>query len=89
MFTGRIEAEVEAPNFWSPNARPISLEKPLMLANIEGQRRRGRQMLRWLDGITSSMGMSFPGSGPSGPRVIRRWRWSQCPWKNTYLITDI
>ena len=38
-----------------------SLEKliPLMLEKIEGGRRRGRQTLRWLDGITNSMGMSL------------------------------
>ena len=36
-----------------------SLEKTLMLAKIEGRRRRGRQRLRWLDGITDSMNMSL------------------------------
>ena len=35
-----------------------SLEKPLMLGKIEGRRRRGRQRVRWLDGITDSMVMS-------------------------------
>ena len=34
-------------------------EKTLMLAKIEGGRRRGRQRMRWLDGITDSMGMSL------------------------------
>ena len=38
--------------------RADSLEKTLMLGNIEGRRRRGQQM-RWLDGITDSMDMSF------------------------------
>ena len=38
--------------------RTDSLEKTLMLANIEGRRRRGRQGMRWLDGITDSMDMS-------------------------------
>ena len=39
--------------------RVDSLEKTLMLGGIGGRRRRGRQSLRWLDGITDSMGMSL------------------------------
>ena len=39
--------------------RVDSLEKTLMLRKIEGMRRRGRQRMRWLDGITNSMGMSL------------------------------
>ena len=39
--------------------RTDSLEKTLMLEKIEGRRRRGRQRMRWLDGITDSMGMSL------------------------------
>ena len=39
--------------------RTDSLEKTLMLGKIEGRRRRGRQRMRWLDGITDSMDMSF------------------------------
>ena len=39
--------------------RVDSLEKPLMLGGIAGRRRRGRQRMRWLDGITDSMGMSL------------------------------
>ena len=39
--------------------RVNSLEKTLMLGGIEGRRRRGRQRMRWLDGITDSMGMSL------------------------------
>ena len=39
--------------------RVDSLEKTLMLGGIEGRRRRGRQRMRWLDGITDSMGMSL------------------------------
>ena len=39
--------------------RVDSLEKALMLGGIGGRRRRGRQRMRWLDGITDSMGMSL------------------------------
>ena len=39
--------------------RTDSFEKTLMLGKIEGGRRRGRQRVRWLDGITESMDMSF------------------------------
>ena len=39
--------------------RTDSLEKTLMLGKIEGRRRRGRQSIRWLDGMTDSMDMSL------------------------------
>ena len=39
--------------------RTNSFEKTLMLGNIEGRRRRGQQIMRWLDGITDSMNMNL------------------------------
>ena len=43
--------------------RTDSLEKTLMLGKIEGRRKRGRQRMRWLDGITDSMGRGLRSSG--------------------------
>ena len=57
IFTGRTDTKAEAPLLWSPDVK--SLEKNLMLGKIEGRRRRGRQRMRWLYGITDSMDMSL------------------------------
>ena len=59
VFIGRTDAEAETPVLWPPHAKSDSLEKTLMLGGIEGRRRKGRQRMRWLDGITDSMGMSL------------------------------
>ena len=59
MFFGRNDAEAETPVLWPPHERVDSLEKTLMLGGIGGRRRRGRQRMRWLDGITDSMGVSL------------------------------
>ena len=45
--------------FGHPMQRAHSLEKTVMLGKIEGRRRRGRQSMRWLDGITDSVDMNL------------------------------
>ena len=59
MFIGRTDAEAEVPVLWPPDAKNWLLEKTLLLGKIEGRRRKGRQRMRWLDGITISMDMSL------------------------------
>ena len=59
IFIGRTDVEAEAPIFGHLMGRTDSLEKTLMLGKIEGRRRRGRQRMKWLDGITDSMDMSL------------------------------
>ena len=59
IFIGRTDAEAEIPIVWPLDAKTDSLEKTLMLAKIEGRRRKGRKKMRWFDGITDSMDMSL------------------------------
>ena len=59
VFIGRTDVEAETPILWPPDMKTDSLEKILMLGKIEGGRRRGRQRMRWLDGITYSMDVSL------------------------------
>ena len=66
VFIGRADVEAETPIIWPPDAKSW-----LMLGKIEGRRRRGRQRMRWLDGITNSMDMGLGG--------LHSWWWTGRP----------
>ena len=55
----RMMLKLKLQSFGHLMRRTDSLEKTLMLGKVEGGRRRGRQRMTWLDGITDSMGMSL------------------------------
>ena len=59
IFIGRTDAEAKTSILRPPDAKSRPLEKTLMLGKTEGRRRRGRQKMRWYDGITHSMDVSL------------------------------
>ena len=61
VFFGRTDAKAETPVLGHLMQRVDSLEKTLILGGIGGRRGRGRQRMRWLDGITDSMDMGLGG----------------------------
>ena len=59
VFFGMNDAKAETPVLWPPHAKSCLLGKALILGGIGGRRKRGRQRMRWLDGITDLMDVSL------------------------------
>ena len=87
-FFGRNDAKAETPVFGHLMQRVDSLEKTLMLGGIGGRRRRGRQRMRWLDGITDSMDMGLGSGNPLQYSCLENLRDRGAWWAAVYGVTQ-
>ena len=86
VFIGRTNAKAETPNFGYLMRRVDSLEKTLMLGGIGGRSRRGRQRMRWLDGITNSM--DVPRKHLECATSVYCWRRGKV-WRETCTVAQL
>ena len=59
MFIGRTDAKAETPNSWATSREELTHWKRLILVRIRDRRRRGRQSMRWLEGIIDLLDVSL------------------------------
>ena len=79
VFIGRTDVEAETPVLWPPDVKSYLLEKTLMLGGIGSRKRRARQRMRLLDGVTDSMDMVWVDSGC--------WWWTGRPGGLQFMVT--